>query len=231
MIFKFKYKKYHHYKSQNKKESILKKLTNKYENIFLKILNKEELSNEDGILFMKGFEDIKKYLISSLLKNIEKDYDTKKPIEQKLTTLYNQYRFLYPEFDDFMFRIKEDLNTICEGSIYSAIGFGEKSFIKQNNQSNLILFINNMFFYDVLNFLEKNVNSLKNEKFILDESLNDTFSEERNLINGMEIDNLLKEKNILDSLGQDIYDEIKDVLLKEKQIPDHLEEIIKYIKL
>ena len=226
----FRYKKYEYSKSKSPRESKLQKLTNKYELILLKVLKKEDLSNEEGKLLLEGLNEIRNYLVSSLLINIDKKYDKKKPIEQKLSTLYNQYMYLYPEFQDFIYRIREDLNTICEGSIYSAIGFGDKSFTKQDSQSNLILFIHNMFFYDVLNFLEKNVNSLKNEKFILSETLNDTSKEERELIILLEVEQLLESKNILDSVGKDLYEEIKEVLIKEEDIPSHLIEIIKYIK-
>lgn len=229
MIFKFKYNKYKYSKSTNK-ESKLKKLTNKYEEVFLKILNKEDLSPSEGKLFMEGFSDIKKYIVSSLLMNIDKPYESKKPIEKKLYTLYNQYKFLYPEFQDFMFRIREELDVICEDSIYSSIGLGDKSFNKQDKESSLILFTNNMFFFNVLNFLEKNVNSLKNEKIILTNSMEDIDMEEEKILKSIEIENLLKEKNILNSMGQDMYNEIKEVLISEDGIPDHLIEIIRYLK-
>ena len=231
-MFKLKYKKYNYYKPRGKRSSILRTLNKEYEEVFLKILNKEDLTNEEDQIFLKGFDEVKSYLVSSLLRNIEKKYESKKPIEQKMSTLYNQYKYLYPELSDFMYRIREDLETLCEGSIYSAIGFGNNSFNKQDRESNLILFISNSFFYDVLNFLEKNVNSLNNEKFVLNESIeNNNIKEEDNYIKIIEIEELLKEKNIKESVGEDMYNEIKEVLINENSIPEHLIEIIKYIKL
>jgi len=226
----FKYKKYEYTKSKSKKESRLSILNNEFEEVFLKILNKETLSNEENQLFLSGFNEIKKYLVSSLLLNINKSYENKKPIEQKLSTLYSQYMYLYPEPDDFIYRIREDLDILCENSIYSAIGLGKKSFNKENSDSNLILFINNMFFYESLNFIEKNINNLKNEKVNLTNDLGDITKNEDFIIKEVEVEELLKSKNILDSVGSDMYEEIKEILLKEEDIPSHLEEIIIYIK-
>lgn len=225
----FKYKKYEYIPGSSSKQSKLEILTEKYETVFLKILNKEELSCEDAEIYLKGFDDIKSYVVTSLVMNMQKkDYDGKSPIEKKLYTLYKQYMYLYSDYQDFLFRIREELDEICATSIYSAIGLGGKAFNKSEENSNLILFINNSFFFNVLNFLDKKVNSLKYSKEEAKEELGNIDKNEEAMLKELEVETLLKEKNIKESIGEDMYVQIKEALISE-EVPSHLEEVIKYI--
>ena len=225
MIFK-----YRKYKYSEDKLSKLDKLSQEYEELFLRILEKDNLSYDDGQKFLIGFDKIKKYLTGSIILNIKKDFDSKTPIEKKLSTLYNQYMYMYPDFQDFNFRVQEEFMDICEGTIYSSIGLGSKKFKKLDEDSNLILYINKMFFYDVLNFLDAKVNNLKKAKEVVTELTKDLDKHENEMIKEVEVDKLLLEKNIKDSVGEDIFQQIRETLLNEEDIPPHLEELIKYIK-
>ena len=213
-----------------RRKTKLKVLTDKYEPLFLKLINKEELTYDDDMLYLNAFNDVKKYLVSGLLINIQKDYNNKKPIEQKLEALFNQYRYFYDDHNEFLFRVRDEFEEICEELIYSALGYGkeDKTFKKKNKDSNFISFLSIQLFYSVLNTLEKKVNSIKKSKISIkdemeQEDISDKISKEE------EIDILLKEKNIESSVDKKTFIEIKNILINNESIPDNLSGIIKFI--
>jgi len=213
---------------KRKRQTKLKLLTDKYEKLFLKLINKEDLTNEEGLLYLNAFTDVKKYLVSGLLINIQKNYDQKKPVEKKLETLFNQYRYYFDDYNEFIFSIREEFEDLCDNVIYAALGYGGDKFVKKGENSNFISFLNMKLFYAALNSLEKRVNSIKVVKEELRSEVVETVDEQ--ISKEEEINILLKEKNIKDSFDEETYSEIKDILVNDKEIPDNLIGLFKFIK-
>lgn len=230
----FKIFRFHSYEYKpslvRKRKTKLKILTDKYEKLFLKLIDKEELSYDEDMLYLNAFNDVKKYLVSGLLINIQKNYSSKKPIEQKLETLFNQYRFFYDDRNEFLFRVRDEFEEICEELIYSSLGYGKgnKVFDREKENANFISFLSIQLFYAVLNNIERKVNSIKISKDsvkedLLQEDISEKISKEEEIII------LLRDKNINNAVDERTFIEIKNILLNKESIPENLEGIIKYI--
>lgn len=203
----FKLKKYSFKPSYDAKNiSKIKLLNNNYEELFMKYIKKEKFSIEEEKALYEGIKEISLYVKSAIYFQIVESFNSKLPIEKKAFILFEKLKNQYEErFKEF---IDEEFIILAEDSVYEAIGMVDsKNVFKKQEKSNIISFIKNVMFYKVINFLENKVNSFKNLEINFDLISEDDFEEEF-------IDNLLIESNLKKSLNEDLYNRLKEGLLK-----------------
>lgn len=198
-------------------------LTEKYELICLKAINKEKLTSEENYLLMDAINDIKEYTTQGIFFKMTENYNSKLPIEKKAETLFNQLLNLYSYTGDPYSSVKIEIEELVLDTIYGALGYDKaiKPFIKQKENSYLIKYIQSLLFYKILNFLEEKTNSLKQARE------DDVYKNETHSENDLFI--ALEESDLKESIPEDVYNELKEAILKESY-PKHLIPYIQFLK-
>lgn len=203
----FRLKKYSFKPSYDAKNiSKIKLLNNNYEELFIKYIKKEKITINEEIELCNGIKEISSYVKSAIYFQIVESFNSKLPIEKKAFILFEKLKLQYEDkFNEF---IDEEFTLLSEDSVYEAIGMiDSKNTFKKQEKSNIISFIKNIMFYKVINFLENKVNSFKgleiNFSFIIEDNEEEEY-----------IDNLLIESNLKKSLNEDVYNRLKEGLLK-----------------
>lgn len=203
----FKLKKYSFKPSYDAKHiSKIKKLNDTYEELFIRYIKKEKFSKEEEKELFNGIQEVSIYVKSALYFQIVESFNSKLPIEKKAGILFEKLKNQYEEnFSEF---IEEEFSILSEDSVYEAIGMiDSKNIFNKKEKANIISFIKNIMFYKVINFLENKVNSFKVLQINFDFISEDHDEEEY-------IDNLLLESNLKKSLNEDLYNRLKEGLLK-----------------
>jgi len=160
-----------------KKEPLITKLTKKYEPVFLKFINKEELSSEEKEFFHKGLLDVKDYVVGSIIKAMEGATGFSS-MEKKMVVLSKIFLSQRDSGDSLLQVIVEDI-TISE--LYLALGIdknlqkdSKKIFKKQKEEgSYFIKYVKSRVFFSVLSYLEKDIKSSLSSKQNLDSVFNE----------------------------------------------------------
>lgn len=214
----FKFKSYNFIPSYDyKNKSMLQSLTEIYQPLFIKYINKEIFKDEE-ITLMNGIHAVTSYIIVGLEYRIKEDFQSKTSVEKKAQSLLNILK--YYSNNEFRFLSKEDVRSLAEDTVYEALGMiTGKQFKQISNSSNFILYCKDLLFYKFLNYLEKRVGeygTYDDQEFSL--SYSDKLYTVEKLIDA----------HFIQAFGENIANRVRECLLHEK-IDDDLLPYVEFL--
>ena len=193
-------------------KSLVEKLTEKYEEVFLKNIKKEPLTEEEHQFLYEGINKVERY-IKNYIYNIQ--------FTQNLSKLDKYIIFLLKRLS-FIESLEEDINDIIRNNIYMALGYDKDKknvFIKDKKNSFFILYVKDLAYYDILTFLKKKESELE------------TLKEEVEVEDLTEkVEHLLEVSKIKYILDDKTYKRLKNVLLGEESFSKDLQPYIDFLK-
>lgn len=216
--------------SYNKKtETLLSVLIKTYEPIFIKYIeDKNSLTTEETDLFFNGIQDIARYVATGLVYQVLLSPNKKTKVEKECIYYLNLAKKYYPQeiFEDML---SSELLDLSEESVYESLGMSkkikDKTFIKLTNDSNIVSYINGIFFYKFLNFIKSNIEACVKVELSSDD---DNYFSEIDDSQKEHLDDLIEQSLLNKSVSPELLSEIKEAILK-KDIDDKIEPYVKFL--
>ena len=199
-------------------KSLVEKLTEKYEKVFLKTIKGEALIGNEKKLLYEGVEAVEKY-IKNYIFNIQYTKNLSK-LDKYIIFLLNRLSFVES--------LEESITDIIRNNIYKALGFTDKkeeTFVKNKKNSYFILYVKDLSYYEILTFLKKKhseIDSCSLVNYNNIEDIEETIEEKAEA--------LLKESKLETIVDKDTYEKIKNVLLGEEKVTKDLQPYLDFLK-
>lgn len=229
----FNFPKYRFIISYNKKtQNLLGVMIENYEPVLLKyIKDKDSLSLEENKIFCDAIQDISRYVIIGLMYQVLLSPNKKTPVEMECVYYLSLSKKYYSP-EAFQEILDRETIHLAEEAIFESLGMfknkKDKTFIKLTDRSNIISYINGIFFYKFLNFIKAHIEAC-NKVQLQSSDFEDEIrvsEEQRDFL-----DDLIEKSLLNKSVSTELLEEIKESILTgdiDEEILPYVEFLAKY---